>query len=383
MQSSGTIPILLLFSFPLFSSCANGMNIALSYRNKINPRVDRIKQHLIAFYVCTGIIWFSIILIQFNWENYSYINSVYYSFSLLWSVLFYQFITDMTTPDGNQSSHYILPCLFFIILLVYPFFRPLNINFQLLNQQILVDPTYKESSFLIYPLAVFRRIFMAFYGILSFRRLAQIQTDNSQFRYKKWLWSIWGIYCIIFLVTFLRLFDYNNIWPIAIYTVIMAVSLVAMQSIICFNILEENYKFNSEETLTDNSEKRKYRNFQKTKYKSYQQKKRKVSVVIDQAEFENYFKRCKPYLNPNLKIEDLTDDFNACRSILSAFVNKTYGMSFSQYVNNWRLNELERIGKLKQNKCKDIKELVGKAGFGSYRSYLRARSLFENKDKVK
>ena len=377
------IIILLLFSFPLFSSLLNGIDMTLSYRNKITPETDRIKLLLIFFYACTGLNWFLIILLQFNWDLYNYIGSFYFSFNLLWVVFFYHYIFYMTSVEKNErfkTIQYIIPSIFFLFFLIYPFFIPLNICFQNVNEQIIIDPIYSNSSFLIYPLAIFRRVFMMIYGILCFRRIKKFNSlANNESQSKKWLWVIFCIYGIIFLINIFRLFDYSTIWPVILFTAIMAISLVALQTVICFNMLNNNYKlFNLEETKQSDSGKRKYTSFQEVRYKSYHQKKKRVSITIDRSEFENYFRLKKPYLDPNFKIEDLGNTFKACRSIISSYVNKTYDMNFSWYVNRWRLEEMERLMKLRSNNGKDPQELVLKAGFGSYRNYVRVKSYFMN-----
>lgn len=358
----------------------------LLYHNNYNRKEDQIKQILIYFYGCTASLWFSLILLQFNWESYNYICSFYFSFTLLWVILFYHYIFYMTSVEKDerfQKIVYIVPVLFFLFLLVYPFFVPLNIRFQNFNDQIIIDSTYSSSSFLIYVLAIFRRVFMAVYGILCYRRLKKLELETgNKSRLNKWLWSVLWIYWIIFLFIMLRLFDYDSLWLPTIYTIMITVSFVVLQTIICFNMLSENYKLNTTDGTESDSVKRKYTIFQKTRYKSYRKKKKKMCIVINRMEFENYFRLKKPYLDPKFRLDDLVDTFNACRSVISTFVNKTYGMSFSWYVNSWRLDEIEKLMNIKSNNNKVSEKLVLKAGFGSYRNYMRVKSYFMNNKKV-
>lgn len=375
-----SIAILLLFCFPFFSSCLNGINMTLSLRNKINPEIDRIRRILILFYVCTGVIWLAILLLQFNNEATMYINSFYYSFSLLWVLLFYHYIFYMTSTDTEErfpNIYYIIPAGFFLFLMIYPHFRALNISFFSVNDEIVLDPTFRESSLSLFLLAIFRRLFMVFFGILCFLRLRRFRlVAKEEWEANKWLGKTFALYGVIVLVTFLRLFDYDRLFSLMMFTIVMAVSLVILQSMICFNMLCDNYKLVNRNTSDPAT--RKYSNFQKVRFKSYDHKKRRIRVEIDRSEFENYFRLKKPYLNSELKIDDMVKVFSACRSIISSFVNGTYGMSFSLYVNRWRLHEMERLMKMKSNIGKDPKELIPKAGFGSYRNYIRVKSHFNN-----
>lgn len=106
--------------------------------------------------------------------------------------------------------------------------------------------------------------------------------------------------------------------------------------------------------------------------------------LLNQEQFEAYFEQKKPYLNPNFKITDLIEPLNVNRSYISAFINKTYNMNFSRYVNISRLKELETLMQSPDNKGKDAIDLTTKAGFGSYRNYLRTKkkekAIMEDKD---
>jgi len=258
----------------------------------------------------------------------------------------------------------------------------MNISFQGVNNEIVIVPIHCKTSLWVYLLAVFRRLFMLTYIVLSFLRIKRSGCDADEWFYShNWLWVIMKIYIVIFVVTFLRLFDYSAAWPVILLTVATAISLVLLQSIIGFNMIRGNYKFIGGNTVDERVDgKRKYTNFQKSRYKSYKNKKIRVSITIDRSEFENYFRLKKPYLNSNLKIDDLVDTFNACKSVISSYVNTTYGMSFSWYVNWWRLKEMDKLMALKSNKGKDVKDLALKAGFGSYRSYMRAKAYFQNQN---
>ena len=40
---------------------------------------------------------------------------------------------------------------------------------------------------------------------------------------------------------------------------------------------------------------------------------------------------------------DLVEDLDVNRTVLSAFINQTYGMNFNRYLNRFRLRELDRL----------------------------------------
>ena len=95
---------------------------------------------------------------------------------------------------------------------------------------------------------------------------------------------------------------------------------------------------------------------------------------ISREEFEAYLETQKPYLKPDLKITDIVKEFGTNRSYLYEFINLTYQMNFSRFMNEYRLRELERLMYDHSDKTDEKKmELILKAGFGSYDSYRRSR----------
>ena len=115
-------------------------------------------------------------------------------------------------------------------------------------------------------------------------------------------------------------------------------------------------------------------------YRKYTQNHRATGqlIEVDKAEFESYFRKCKPYLNPHLTIADLLEPLHCNRTYLSKFVNRTYGMNFNNYLNSCRLNEVDRLLIAPGNRNKTPASLYSKAGFASYRNYLSAKNKLKN-----
>lgn len=97
--------------------------------------------------------------------------------------------------------------------------------------------------------------------------------------------------------------------------------------------------------------------------------------VLTKALFEDYIIREKPYLNQDLRITDLVDVFHVNRTYISSFINVEYNMNFSTFINNHRMEEFRRLSKLLESKNISKQELVERAGFNSYRSFLRIQKL--------
>lgn len=116
--------------------------------------------------------------------------------------------------------------------------------------------------------------------------------------------------------------------------------------------------------------------YSKQIYRKYTRKRSSTAgqlIEIDQKEFESYFRKYKPYLKPDLTLNELAVQLQSNRTYVSKFINRSYGMNFNSYINQCRLRELERLQALPVNRGKSAVALIADAGFGNYRSYLRTK----------
>ena len=99
---------------------------------------------------------------------------------------------------------------------------------------------------------------------------------------------------------------------------------------------------------------------------------RSHSGKLTQRRFERFFREHKPFLRPGYKMTDLVEDLDVNRTVLSAFINQTYGMNFNRYLNRFRLRELDRLRLRPANQGKSVSSLIGQVGFKDFRTYSRA-----------
>ncbi|MCW3787095.1 AraC family transcriptional regulator [Plebeiibacterium sediminum] len=84
----------------------------------------------------------------------------------------------------------------------------------------------------------------------------------------------------------------------------------------------------------------------------------------------SYFDKEKPYLNPELKIDDLIGDLGTNRTHLSNAINLNSGKNFNKFVNDYRIEFAKQY--MRENKNNSLKEDVAyKSGFGSIRTFER------------
>lgn len=87
-------------------------------------------------------------------------------------------------------------------------------------------------------------------------------------------------------------------------------------------------------------------------------------------EVNTWFEREKPYLNDDLRLTDLQRVFPISRSYLSQLFNKELGMSFSDYVNQFRVEESKRL--MDAEPLVSIQEIAERSGFHSMSTFRRA-----------
>ena len=79
----------------------------------------------------------------------------------------------------------------------------------------------------------------------------------------------------------------------------------------------------------------------------------------------------KPYLNPELSLQEMAEKSGVSRHILSAVINQQQKMNFYEFVNNYRVKEVKELMNNPKNKDQNNYELAYNAGFNSKASFYR------------
>lgn len=79
----------------------------------------------------------------------------------------------------------------------------------------------------------------------------------------------------------------------------------------------------------------------------------------------------KPYLNPELSLQELADTLIISRHQLSSAINQEQNVNFYCFVNTYRVNEVIRLMQMPENKHLKIISLAYEAGFNSKASFNR------------
>lgn len=79
----------------------------------------------------------------------------------------------------------------------------------------------------------------------------------------------------------------------------------------------------------------------------------------------------KPYLNPELSLQELSDNIDATRHQLSSVINQVHEMNFYEFVNLYRIEEVKRLMEDPKNHNLKLISIAYDAGFNSKASFNR------------
>jgi len=82
-------------------------------------------------------------------------------------------------------------------------------------------------------------------------------------------------------------------------------------------------------------------------------------------ELKLYLEKEKPYLNNNLRIDDLAQSLNVNRQYLSQVINEVYDKNFYTLINTYRINEAKNLFYEKKHKQLSIMGVAHSVGFNS------------------
>jgi protein-S-isoprenylcysteine O-methyltransferase Ste14 len=288
-----------------------------------------------------------------------------FSVVLLYRVI--RFLTRLGQPENFSIVHYIVPGLIVAVFLGWMFFVPMDVQVEIVKSRqtvLLGDYVIYSRFFTSKPLIrlVFQIVYFIFICLLFKSYNRKMRTIDSEVR-KPARWALFLTALILITIFSSLVAAFSSRDTLFSYQWVIYVSLAAC----CLYVL-----------LTYHIIRRKY-----LLYTVYPVKRkiiiteggyRKYFGQITREKLDAYFREKKPYLNANFKITDLMEAMDVNRIAASTFINKTYGVSFNRFVNQWRVNELKRLLSLPGNEKESAAGLYRQAGFGELKQYYRAGS---------
>lgn len=358
---------LLNYSIPVFSSLVCALFITLQ-RWKLEEKVDKKLFHIsLAYFIVKAFSWVGVIIYIYDPDNYPYVGPFYLLEILLIQIFFYQLIYTLTRRDdesGFSFLHYVLPLLLFAVHVVWSSFIPLDIQRQITRAHGDAVSGYEAYSLFFNSKSHIRLIFSLVYIVLSFYRLIRYSSDVVNYSADESRISIrWGyntafLSIALIVAPALGAFVSKKDNLDSFLVLIPIVVLLIQHIILCYNLLTTNY------VLMYNED-----DFNQSANKEHGADLR----IVTKEQLEDYMRTEKPYLNPSLKITDMTGSLKTNRTYLSTFINQEYGVNFSHFINTYRLEELDKLLIDPKYSSYSNLHLITLAGFGSYDSYLRTK----------
>ncbi len=355
----------ILISIPVISSMTGGIILLVVFFKNLSQTEIPILRTLGGYYGVLILLWFLDKLTQDQFSIRIYILPLMMLLVMLSQVLFYHFVCFfMPTKSAFNNFHY--KQAFFMGIVSHVFFFILSntnggttLDFQFL---------YAKS------LSICVISSVAYYTFLFWRRM-------YNYHQKKLIAGIqqcsWIHLLLLGKTTFsILLFFYDrSVW---IYCLLVLV-LFFQHVVITFNLLQEknnmripqryknNIMLSSGQIICVDQAGGLYHDVLET---TFVYPNENANNVLTQHDIVTYFANNKPYTNKNFRLDSIVTHFGVNRTYVSKFINITYNCTVSQFINDWRLKEVEYL--LQIEKKSNIENLVIKAGFSDYRHYLRA-----------
>lgn len=289
------------------------------------------------------------------------------------NVLYYHFTFELTKTRSHERFsrwHYFAPASITAIYLVWSLFVPFDVQCQLVESKSEIVQDYEVYSWFSNSKPLLFSVFMIVYGVMAtlrirrFRRAVVNYSADEQRTSLSWLYQM--TYAMLGMVPLALAFVVlsNRTLTSTPIVILPLLFFIYRDVMLVHNILTDNFVVitsDADATLSSQSDEQPL--FAGTQHEEVRH-------------LESYMRERKPYLNPELKITDITADLHTNRTSLSQLINRTYGMNFSRFVNRYRLEELKKIKADTKNDLPEI-ELIAEAGFSEWRGYLRVKQREE------
>ena len=374
---NGNLVMALSFTAPVFFALLCMTFVLMDTRDK--PRGsgsngERRNLHLmlaLTLFVA-ALCWFGLVLYMTDQSAFTLYYPLFLMTVMLDQVLLYRFVHIVTATDNRRGMpwrHYIFPALLFAVAVVSAIATPVERQTEIIFGLHTVDGGWFEALYGITTIVFV--VYNSLYPALALRRIRRYRREVEDYSAEsersslRWLAVMQALTLVMVPLPLAGLLFGMNAFAQLPFVLLGALPASATYILLCYNILSDNYIIIQPPEPEEAAE-------QGTPPKR-----------IDRQRFEIYMRQHRPWRDPNLRITDLCVALGTNRSYLSSLINHEYGMNFCRYINLRRLQELDRIRLKPKNANISGVDMVLEAGFGTYRSYLRAKADEDARNIVK
>ena len=378
MNNDTFLLMLSVYSAPVLSGVLSAAFLHLAGNRKQGSMDVELRKPLTAYFLTVAVNWTFAMSLLFAPAVVAGLNGLVYSLLLLVQVFLYHYLYILTADTGEKPftfRHYILPVIIFVGLSLWAAQVPPEAHMASIAVPTqsgdsglytpnlpLNDPSFAWYNAAVRSKPLVRMLYSLIYSILAVRRILRYRrrivnfsadTENTSLG---WLLFTVALAFPLFLTPVIVALASPYKALVTFLGAFPAIILFIQLPVLCYYTLTHRYVLmtQADATVTDSGT--------------------EITVgKIERQQLEEFMNSSKPYLKADLKITGLAESLHTNRNHLSSFINTTYGMNFSQFINGYRLRELDalradgkyiRLGNL---------ELIHKAGFGSYHAYYRVK----------
>ncbi len=326
---------------------------------------DKFSNLLIAFYtfffsleMLHGCLKWSGLLITPGFTHFTEINALLW---LSYGPFVYMYVRKAVTNKGLQKSDIVLFLPSLVILVLYaPFY------FKTTSEKIAIVSNYQIYNYAIFPqFAIWIVIaIMTLYGIFTFLKFK----DNNKVGYRESLWLKWFVGSYVGFVFFFALYVFLVRFNIMSYKYdyfIDAIITIFIISLAYFGFVQPEV-FNGKKQLKDIIPFVKYK---KTGLSE------KVSLAF-KTKLDDLMKEENPYLNSELRLDDIASLLKVSRNHASQIINENYNLSFFDYINKYRVGEATKLLLNNEEGQLNITQIAYSSGFNNRASFYKAFKKF-------
>ncbi|WP_426482142.1 hypothetical protein [Chryseobacterium sp. R2ACT005] len=277
-------------------------------------------------------------------------------------------LTRLRTAEQFSYGYYVVPLILAGGYCLWFAFIPWRVLLLMDAKDIQWIEGYKGFIFFDYSRFYIRMILSGIYLYLAVKRIIRYRREIVQYSSNMeetslvWLYQIFGVLFLVTPFPILYYFIDSEVYKKFIGLLIPLLFILIVNVTICYHIFKQNFILLTEDIIADR----------------LSEQEKEFREPLSHEVVSRYMDEKKPYLDPNLKITDLITIFGTNRTYLSSFINTTYGLNFSMYINRYRREEFQRLKNLPEYKNAEEEELVYLSGFRSLQSFKRSEKILKS-----
>ncbi|WP_438423520.1 helix-turn-helix domain-containing protein [Aquimarina macrocephali] len=341
-----------------------GVLISLLFLKK---QGDRFANRILVIY--TLLSCYEIIYNCLRWSGklytieYVHLNMTHFPLWLIYGPLVYIYVRRVifNTTFKKSDILFVIPILI-LILLLSPFYFLSAQN----KYDTIVNNTVNDyillPSYGIWIIIVF----MIFYGGFTYQKFKK--STNVGYKEKNWLhWFIGAYFGFVFLFTlyiFLIRFEIMD----AQYDYFIDIGIVFFVGVLVYFGFVQPDVFSGKKRIKNVANFFKYKKTGLSKQISMELKENLVQIMENQ----------KPYLNSELRLDDLSDLLNSSRNHTSQVINEQFNLSFFDFINKYRIKDACKLLVDTDKKALNKTQIAYSVGFNNRTSFYKAFKKFTN-----